>query len=79
MVVSRNSWNSHASELTLDKKVLIAAATLFIEPNSTVTINTHETDSKLYYIYKSQIQSEIKGVNSINEMPENVKEAFGWE
>ena len=70
---------NNASELTLDKKVLIAAATLFIEPNSTVTINTHETDSKLYYIYKSQIQSEIKGVNSINEMPENVKEAFGWE
>ena len=70
---------NNASELTLDKKVLIAAATLFIEPNSTVTINTHETDSKLYYIYKSQIQSEIKGVNSINEMPEDVKEAFGWE
>lgn len=70
---------NNASELTLDKKVLIAAATLFIEPNSTVTINTHETDSKLYYIYKSQTQSEIKGVNSINEMPENVKKAFGWE
>ena len=70
---------NNASELTLDKKVLIAAAGLFIEPNSTVTINTHETDSKLYYIYKSQTQSEIKGVNSINEMPQNVKEAFGWE
>ena len=70
---------NNTSKLTLGKNVLIAASQFYVEPNSNVTVSTNELNSKIYYIYYSRENSEVKGKHSINEMPSEIKEEFGWE
>ena len=70
---------NNTSKLTLGKNVLIAASQFYVEPNSNVTVSTNELNSKIYYIYYSRENSEVKGKHSINEMPNEIKEEFGWE
>ena len=70
---------NNTSKLTLGKNVLIAASQFYVEPNSIVTVSTNELNSKIYYIYYSRENSEVKGKHSINEMPNEIKEEFGWE
>ena len=70
---------NNSSKLSLGKNVVIAAFTFYVEPNSTVTVTTTGNYSKIFYRYKAQENSEVKGVHSINEMPDFIKEYFGWE
>lgn len=68
------------SKLELGKNVLIAARNVWIQPNSSVTIASanSETGAALYYLYIARENTEIKGTATINEMPDEVKEYFGW-
>lgn len=69
---------NNSSKLSLGKNVVIAAVKFYVEPNSTVTVTTTGNYSKIFYLYKAQENSEVKGVHSINLMPDEIKEKFGW-
>lgn len=77
LVTDRLALNN-GSKLELGKYVGIGTREFYVEPHATVTVETDDLHSVIFYVYKTTVQAEIKGVNTMNEMSDEVKEYFGW-
>ena len=70
---------NNESKLEIDKYVAIGTYQFYVEPHATVTVETDDLHSAIFYVNKTTVQAEIKGVNTMNEMSDEVKEYFGWD
>lgn len=77
LVTDRLALNN-GSKLEIDKYVGIVTREFYVEPHATVTVETDDLHSAIFYVYKTTVQAEIKGVNTMNEMSDEVKKYFGW-
>ena len=78
LVTDRLALNN-GSTLELDKYVAIGTREFYVEPHATVTVKTDDLHSVIFYVYKTTVQAEIVGVNTMNEMSNEVKKYFGWD
>lgn len=78
LVAYRTALNDGAS-FTLNNGVQYITRTLYVEPQAAVNIKTGDLYSAIYYLYFTQEGATVTSNGNINQMPEFIKEHFGWE